>query len=509
MKKNLFSKLLAVFLTLLMLSQFSFAFAAESEIKIEKNVPQVNVVGLFGTTVYENTDNVKSNVRWPISDGRFLNLIQKESDPMIKSLLTLNGDFLEKILIPELKDLFAPFALNSSGELDNKTGIDFIWPAKSQIKKDSCLDFYYDWRLDPFETADELARFIDYVLEASGCEKIALSAHSCGGVITNAYLAKYGCEKLQSVFFVSSAGQGTTFLGELMSGDFTLKGDSIENFLKYLFMDSEYENLKAVAFSLLNRTGVADALLNLSDSAFSKAYQSLLNDFLIPLFGTWPTMWAMVPDEYIDAAENYVFEHIFKDDGNDYSGLIEKIENYRVAVREKRTEILLKTNKNCNLGVFSCYGYSAIPVSSSWYCMTDGVVDTKYTSLGATTAKYGKTLGSSYLASADKNSISPDQTIDASTCLFPKQTWFVKNYRHKQFHDDLYALMDAVLYSKEQMTVDTYEKYPQFLRFDNVSGIIPDQRKTTPEEEKRETFIDAIVEFFELMAKWFRKIFNI
>ncbi len=88
MKKNLFSKLLAVFLTLLMLSQFSFAFAAESEIKIEKNVPQVNVVGLFGTTVYENTDNVKSNVRWPISDGRFLNLIQKESDPMIKSLLT-------------------------------------------------------------------------------------------------------------------------------------------------------------------------------------------------------------------------------------------------------------------------------------------------------------------------------------------------------------------------------------------------------------------------------------
>ena len=80
---------------------------------------------------------------------------------MIKSLVTLNGDFLEKILIPELKDLFAPFALNSSGELDNKTGINFKWPAKNQIKKDSCLDFYYDWRLDPLETADELSRFID------------------------------------------------------------------------------------------------------------------------------------------------------------------------------------------------------------------------------------------------------------------------------------------------------------------------------------------------------------
>ncbi len=508
MKKTL-KNFVAIILCVLMLMPLSFAFAAGNEIIIEKNVPQVNVVGLFGTTVYENTDNVKSDRRWPISDGRFLDLIKSEKESLIESILTLDGDSLTSNIIPKLKKLFEPYALDSSGELKNKTGIDFDWPDKSEIKKDSCVDFYYDWRLDPFATADELSRFIDYVLEASGCEKVALSAHSCGGVITNAYLSKYGSEKLQSIFLVSSAGQGTTFLGELMSGNFTLKGDSIESFLKYLFTDSEYENLKAVAFSIINRTGIADGLLNLSDSAFSKAYDSLLNELLIPIFGTWPTIWAMTPDEYINSAKNYVFGKIFKDDGNDYSKLIEKIENYRISVREKRKEIFLDADKNCNLGVFSCYGYSSIPVSSSWYFMTDGVVDTKYSSLGATTAKYGKTLGDSYLASADPLSISPDKTIDASTCLFPKQTWFVKNYRHKQFHKDLYKLMDTVLYSKDQVTVDTYEKYPQFLRFDNISGIIPDIRKTTPADEKRDSFFDAIAEFFELMAKWFRKIFKI
>ena len=65
------------------------------KIKIEKNVPQVNVVGLFGTTVYENTDNVKSDVRWPISDGRFLNLMQKESDPSSPLYVTLCNNFEE------------------------------------------------------------------------------------------------------------------------------------------------------------------------------------------------------------------------------------------------------------------------------------------------------------------------------------------------------------------------------------------------------------------------------
>ncbi len=425
MKKTL-KNFIAVVLCVLMLMPLSFAFTASNEIIIEKNVPQVNVVGLFGTTVYEDTDDVKSDTRWPISDGRFLDLIKNEKDFLIESILTLDGDSLESRLIPKLKKLFEPYALDSSGELKNKTGIDFDWPDKSEIKKDSCIDFYYDWRLDPFATADELNRFIDYVIETSGCKKAALSAHSCGGVITNAYLSKYGSEKQQSIFLVSSAGQGTTFLGELMSGNFTLKGDSIEGFLKYLFTDSEYENLKAVAFSIINRTGIADGLLNLSDSAFSKAHDSLLNEFLIPILGTWPTIWAMTPDEYIDSAKNYVFDKIFKDDGNDYSKLIEKIENYQVSVREKRKEILLDADKNCNLGVFSCYGYSSIPVSSSWYSMTDGVVDTKYTSLGATTTKYGKALSDSRLDSADPESISPDKTIDASTCLFPKQTWFVK-----------------------------------------------------------------------------------
>ncbi len=69
--------------------------------------------------------------------------------------------------------------------------------------------------------------------------------------------------------------------------------------------------------------------------------------------------------------------------------------------------------------------------------------------------------------------------------------------------------MDTVLYSKEQVTVATYEKYPQLLRFDKISGIIPDIRKTTSADEKRDSFFDAIAEFFELMAKWFRKIFKI
>lgn len=505
--KNFQRKVISFFLAVLLMALTFSTLCAAKDVQIQKNVPQVNVPGLFGTTVYEDTNDTESNVKWPISDGRFLELIKDESKDLIRALLTLDGDSLENI-IPKLKELFSPFALNPSGELENNTGIKFIWPKKETIKKDSRVNFYYDWRLNPLETADELDRFIDYVREASGCEKVALSGHSCGGVIVTSYLSKYGTDKLQSVFFVSSAGLGATFLGELMSGELSVKGDSVESFLKYLFTDTEYQNLKTAAFSILNRYGVADALLNIGNSSFSKSFNSLLNDFLIPIFGTWPTIWAMVPDDYVEKAKRYVFENIFTDNGNDYTGLIEKIENYNKTVRERRTAMLLTANEHCNLGVFSCYGYSAVPATPSWFIMTDGIVDTKLTSLGATTASYGKTLSKDYLNSADEKFISPDKSIDASTCLFPKQTWFVKNYRHKQFHDDLYSLMDAVLYSEEQMTVDTYEKYPQFLIYDDKSGLVPDSAAISPEQEKRRSFIDAMIELFELIAKWFNKLFK-
>ena len=84
MKKTL-KNFIAVVLCVLMLMPLSFAFTASNEIIIEKNVPQVNVVGLFGTTVYEDTDDVKSDTRWPISDGRFLDLIKNEKDFLIES----------------------------------------------------------------------------------------------------------------------------------------------------------------------------------------------------------------------------------------------------------------------------------------------------------------------------------------------------------------------------------------------------------------------------------------
>jgi hypothetical protein len=53
----------------------------------------------------------------------------------------------------------------------------------------------------------------------------------------------------------------------------------------------------------------------------------------------------------------------------------------------------------------------------------DGVLETVLTSNFATVAPYGETLTEEQLAKADKNYVSPDGIIDASTSLYRDMTW--------------------------------------------------------------------------------------
>jgi len=61
-----------------------------------------------------------------------------------------------------------------------------------RLSKDSEDIFYfvYDWRQDCFNSADELKTFVSSVLDATGCDKINLLAHSLGGLVAKAMFAE-------------------------------------------------------------------------------------------------------------------------------------------------------------------------------------------------------------------------------------------------------------------------------------------------------------------------------
>jgi hypothetical protein len=56
--------------------------------------------------------------------------------------------------------------------------------------------------------------------------------------------------------------------------------------------------------------------------------------------------------------------------------------------------------------------------------------------------------------------ISPDKQIDASTCLLPDNTWFIKNVDHS-YTDAVHSLVLALI-NNPACTVDTLGEYGQF-----------------------------------------------
>ena len=77
--------------------------------------------------------------------------------------------------------------------------------------------------------------------------------------------------------------------------------------------------------SVANGLGLLDFVCDFGNLALEKLSPILLPQIVVPLFAGMPSIWAMVPDEYLDASRDYVFNVIYKDDEIDRSGLIEKL----------------------------------------------------------------------------------------------------------------------------------------------------------------------------------------
>ena len=74
--------------------------------------------------------------------------------------------------------------------------------------------------------------------------------------------------------------------------------------------------------------------------------------------------------------------------------------------------------------------------------------------------------------------------IDASTCILPENTWFVKDMLHSTTHDGHDEFYRILHESEEQITVFDMEEYPQFMQNDTVhQSFYPVTREGTPVEE--------------------------
>jgi len=308
--------------------------------------------------------------------------------------------------------------------------------------------FHYDFRIDPFEAAAQLNEFIEAVCKATGHSKVALTGHSEGAIITMTYLKQYGTKRLETFILVNGAWQGLTLVGELFTNQFGISGASVTG---YIANNDDGSGSLKLAMDLLRKSHLLDFLEPMGDFVLDKMGEQIYAETLLPTYGTMPILWAFVPNAYYPEARKLLA-------GNpEYAKLLAKADRYQNEVQSQAGKLLKNAMaKGVKVAIIAGYGFNPIPASRNSTYQNDSMIDTAYESGGATAAPIGQTLPPS-----DSKYRSPDGIFDASTCMFPDQTWFVKNSMHQSSPSR--ELRDWIIHSKKQPTVWDNPAYPQYL----------------------------------------------
>ncbi len=224
--------------------------------------------------------------------------------------------------------------------------------------------------------------------------------------------------------------------------------------------------LARAAVDVLYQQGAVDLLVGVTDKILFSLFDQLYEESMPYVFGRIPGFWALIPAEYYNAVRNEFAAGVVSDK------FYEKVDFYHTVQEHEIETFSSVMKKGVGLSVVAKYGYPLAVIVESRHNESDLVVDAKYSSLGATCAPFNGTFPASYAQARhpEKNYISPDRKIDASTCAFPDRTWFIKNSMHT---DTVTAqplktveeqqMLQWLLCAEKQPTVWDNPAYPQFM----------------------------------------------
>lgn len=509
--KKIFIKAVSAFMSFVILAGSVFcvpAFASDNSKGTD--IPMIYIIG-SGCDIYVKDEDGTERTLFPVNlpVDSFVQVAEDNIDVFAKAVFTQEwkefGDLVRDTISPYYHEL----ALDENGKAPNGSTCRWTYSKENLLKEKQdgaypthAYEFFYDWRMDPYKIADDLHQFIEDVLEVTGEDHVAITGRCLGACIAAAYMDKYDCEYVTDLVFYASALNGATICSKLFSGDMYLDADGIDRFMSDVdisIADFSKELIQAF-ITVFNGIYGLDTLCWAVNNVWDNIYLDILPQILIDSFGTWPGYWSMVSDsDYIRAKEN-VFHNA---DMEKWAPFIDIIDNYHYNVMVKAPEHLKEYEKRgIVVSNITKYGYQPIPLSKPSDELSDSYCTVYEASMGATTAKMDSTL---CLCGKDKDSkyISPDKQIDASTCLFPDRTWFIKNLEHKTFPAEVNPLIHEIV-NAHGMTVDTDEKYPQFLVLDNWNPVPMTQENHNTTERYKRSFFESLEIVLKQVWEWIK-----
>lgn len=504
---------LVLCLALLVGSVSVSAFAAEAD---GTDIPTVYVLGTGSGLIAPNEDGSMRRVYpIPLPDGFVETTVRENFDVFKRAFFTQQWDEFCVMLHDVFTPLFDEIRLDENGEAPNGSRCDWTrtrdqldgskvggkYPTERYI-------FCYDWRMDPYKTAESLHQYIEDVLAVTGETQVNLIGRCLGACITAAYMEKYDGEHVKNYMLYASALYGSTQCSKAFCGELYLESGGIERYVYDVqFANETLLELIRSFVSVLRKTGGLDVAAWAVNNVYRQIVYKIIPPIVGETYGTFPGYWSMVADRDYEKAKSIVFHD---KDPDEWANFIRIIDNYHYNVQIKTPELFAHyREKRIGLANIVKYGYQSIPVTRDSDMLSDGMCSVEDASMGATTGPIDGTLKKTYLKTANMQYVSPDKQIDASTCLLPDRTWFIKNLAHKDFPDCVDRLFDYIL-NDESRTARSSETYPQFLVYEEeTQTLIPqtaDNCDTTA--RYRHTFFEVLRRFLKTLYVFVRGLID-
>lgn len=321
---------------------------------------------------------------------------------------------------------------------------------------------------NPMEGAEGLHDYIDMVKEQTGAEKVNIISVSLGGSLLSAFLdTEPDYSEINKIVNIVSLMNGTELMADFMARRFNISDSFIySDYLPLIMKESTGSSASGYLINILLRILPKKALYTVLTAAFSGILDTvILND---------PQFWAMLPgDEYEALADRYLR------DGN-HDVLLAKTDRYQTARINFSDNITAAANSGIQVYNIAGYGLSYEDgeynffgiVKSSATANCDGIIPISSTTMGASYVKKGSQFSADYLAAANEKYISPDKSVDASTCLFPDTTWFFAGQHHEVGRNDAVIRLATAILAGAVTDVDSSPLFPQFNGARNTRGLV-------------------------------------
>ncbi|MDR1631259.1 MAG: hypothetical protein LBS36_13760 [Oscillospiraceae bacterium] len=315
--------------------------------------------------------------------------------------------------------------------------------------------FAYNSLGNTLDIADELAEFVQTVLDETGSDKVNLAPISLGGAIATAFfdLHKELYSKIEKVVYIIPAADGSPIVADIFKGEFNYADEMLYSQM----LPSLVEGYQGYLLNLLIRI--------LPKRVLTKALGSAV-DSLANFLKTCTNMWALVPSgEYPALADKYL-------SGSEYAYLRARTDRFYQAQLNLKSNLVEMQAQGVKVFDIVDYDFPLYKFVTSWdKYNADGLINVESSTFGAHSVPLGQTLGDDYVqqntycTDPAHNHISPTRTVDASTGLLCERTWFFRTQDHEGTgrNDVIMKLCFELLLYDDIDNVHSDPRFPQFM----------------------------------------------